>query len=194
MGCNTSILNRLYNPRHINLTRYNSSLAIRVSQFFFSFQPPVFFFSKTLSPTSTGFLFLSLTLYSLNPTVLPPLSQPPRLLCASPSSPQPLHHCYQHTQFRPISKNKEKIATHHLKSNRQTLRRLIEHFLDPDERESESKGWGLERIGCKEKLIRLGFDLGREVRLRDRGREFGPKKPPSEVVVSGGCDEPWQQR
>ena len=61
-------------------------------------------------------------------------------------------------------------------------------------RESESKGWGLERIGCREKLILLGFDLGREVRLRDREREFGPKKPPSEVVVSGGCDEPWQQR
>ena len=41
----------------------------------------------------------------------------------------------------------------------------------------------MERIGCREKLILLGFDLGREVRLRDRGREFGPKKPPSEVVV-----------
>ena len=50
------------------------------------------------------------------------------------------------------------------------------------------------RIGCREKLILLGFDLGREVRLKDREREFGPKKPPSEVVVSGGCDEPWQQR
>ena len=106
--CNTSNLSRLYNPRHINLTRYNSSLAIRVSQFFFSFQPPVFFFSKTLSPTSTGFLFLSLTLHSLNPTVLPPLSQPPCLLCASPSSPQPLHHRYQHNQLDPSAKTKKK--------------------------------------------------------------------------------------
>ena len=52
----------------------------------------------------------------------------------------------------------------------------------------------MERIGCREKLILLGFDLGREVRLRDRGREFGSNKPPSEVVVSGDCDEPWQQR
>ena len=51
------------------------------------------------------------------------------------------------------------------------------HFLDPDERESESKGWGLERIGRREKLILLGFDLGREVRLRDREKEFDPKKP-----------------
>ena len=59
-------------------------------------------------------------------------------------------------------------------------------------RESESKGWGLERIGCREKLILLGFDLGREVRLRDRERDIGQKKPPSEMVVSGGCDEPWQ--
>ena len=44
----------------------------------------------------------------------------------------------------------------------------------------------------REKLILLGFDLGREVKLRDRERDFGQKKPPSEKVVSGGCDEPWQ--
>ena len=35
----------------------------------------------------------------------------------------------------------------------------------------------------REKLILLGFDLGREVRLRDRERDFGQKKPPSGVVV-----------
>ncbi|KAL4609783.1 hypothetical protein ACB092_08G005900 [Castanea dentata] len=125
MGCNTSNLSRLYNPRPINLTRYNSSLAIRVSHFFFSFQLPVFLFSKTLSlPLQPGFS-LSLKLHSLNPIVLPPLSQPPRLLYASPSSPQPLHHRYQHTQPRPVSKNKEKIATHQLKPNPQTPHRAL---------------------------------------------------------------------
>ena len=44
----------------------------------------------------------------------------------------------------------------------------------------------------REKLILLGFDLGREVRLRDRERDFGQKKPPLEMVVSGGCDEPFR--
>ena len=41
-------------------------------------------------------------------------------------------------------------------------------------------------------MILLGFDLGREVRLRDRERDFGQKKPLSEMVVSGGCDEPFR--
>ncbi|KAF3950372.1 hypothetical protein CMV_023871 [Castanea mollissima] len=144
-------------------------------------------FGRTLPLPLLNRVSLSLKLHSLNPTLLS------LDLCVSLNS-STRHHRYHHTQLRPISKNKEKIATLHLIPNPQTLTRLVEHFLDPNERESERKGWGLERIRCREKLILLGFDLGREVGLRDRERDFVPKKSPSEVVVSGGCDEPWQQR
>ena len=66
---------------------------------------------------------------------------------------------------------------------------MYDPFLDLDQERARVGVWRESVV--ERKVDTFGFDLGREVRLRDRERDFVQKKPPLEVVVSGGCDESW---
>ena len=85
---------------------------------------------SSLSPFNWLSPSLSLTLYSLNLHAL--------CLFINPSSPLLTYSTQTHQQKQRKNLNSPEIPTP-----------IHASFLDPDQR--ESKGWGLERIGCRER-------------------------------------------
>ena len=205
-GCNSTNPSHPFNPMtpYFNTSSGLAGNPCAHSRFHFSF--PFLNFTKTLSPLSQYLRALSVTLPNA------PLSQPQLRLhhslnihvCSLPL-PQPCHHYFLRTQLWPISKNSgspSKIST------------LNTHTLFRPRSERESKGWGLERIrslsenlmlfrpksekGRVRVLERIGqerswclfrFNLWRDMRLREKEREFGQRR--EEANIRGGvCDEP----
>ena len=115
--CNSTNPSHPFNPmtHYFDTSPEHAGNPCAHSRFHFSF--PFLNFTKTLSPLSHFNRALSVSLPNA------PLSQPRLCLhhslnihtCSLPL-PQPYRHRFLHTQLKPISKNKEKTTTHHLRS------------------------------------------------------------------------------
>ena len=115
--CNGTNPSHPFNPmtHYFNTSPGHAGNPCAHSRFHFSF--PFLNFTKTLSPLSyfNRALFVTLPKAPLSQSRLR-LHHSLNIHACSLPLPQPRRHRFLHSQLRPISKNKEKMAAHHLKS------------------------------------------------------------------------------